>query len=386
MNKLRANLQIPIHVGVWLAILLSPLVFFGNRDGEDIGEYIINGMIPLTLLIVLFYANFFYLVPKHYLGGKKRVYWIGNLIMIVAFALATHIWLESHDKDREPEPVGMMPQMKEPGHKRDRNKPLPDRPEQKPPEMRRPSPDEASKVLFIFRDLFNLCFSAAAATFVVVLMKWRETDEARKKAEAARTEAELKNLRNQINPHFLLNTLNNIYALTAFDTGKAQEAIHELSSMLRHLLYDNQQRYVSLTDEIAFLRNYIDLMKIRLTDNVEVSTDINIPKHCDIRIAPLLFISLVENAFKHGISPVKHSFIHIKITADESGKVECLIENSNHPKDAGDRSGHGIGLQQVEQRLDMSYKGLYEWTKGLSADNSTYTSKITIYDTTVHDN
>lgn len=386
MNRLAANLQIPIHVGVWLAILLSPLLFFGNRDGEDICEYIINGMFPLMLLIILFYTNFFFLVPKHFLGGKKRVYWIGNLTIIVVFSIITHVWLEAHSKDHELEPIGLMPQMREPGAMPAKGEPPPDGPKQKPLDKPRPLPEETNNVFFVFRDVFNLCFSAAAATLVVVLMRWHEADEARKKAEAARTEAELRNLRNQINPHFLLNTLNNIYALTAFDAGKAQKAIHELSSMLRHLLYDNQQQYVNLTDEIAFISNYIDLMKIRLTDNVEVSTDIDIPKHCDIRIAPLLFISLVENAFKHGISPVEHSFIHIKITADENGKVECLIENTNHPKDNGDHSGHGMGLKQVEQRLDMSYKGLYEWEKGLSADNNIYTSKITIYDTTVHDN
>lgn len=392
MNKSRANLQVLLHVAVWLAILLSPLVFFGNEAGGDIGGYIVNGVIPLTLLMVLFYVNYFYLVPRHFLGGSKRIYWIGNIVMIVVFTLCTHAWLELNCKDKGHDDAERMsrreniedvipreaPQREGP---RPGSMPMEDGRKERP----RPLPDGNDKLIFMLRDLFNLCFSAAAATLIVVGMRWKEADEARKKAEAAKTEAELRNLRNQINPHFLLNTLNNIYALIAFDTGKAQAATHELSSLLRHILYDNQNSYVSLNDEIEFMRNYIDLMKIRLTDNVDVDVVINVPEHNDIMIAPLIFISLIENAFKHGISPTKHSFIHISITA-EGDMVTCLIENSNYPKDTTDRSGHGIGLLQVEQRLDISYKGRYEWTKGPSPDNAAYISKITIYDTKVHDN
>lgn len=373
MNKLRANLQVLLHVAVWLAILLSPFFFVGNEDRDDIGGYIINGVIPLTLLIILFYTNYFYLVPRHFLAGRKRGYWIGNIVMIVVFAVATHVWLESHCDDREPEP-GPAPQFVDVQH-----------PEPRPEREPRPIPNDADKLFFMLRDVFNLCFSAGAATFIVVTMRWKETDEACKKAEAAKTEAELRNLRNQINPHFLLNTLNNIYALTAIDTQKAQAAIHELSSLLRHILYDTRSAYIPLDDEITFMRNYIDLMKIRLTDNVEAMVDVDVPERNNIMIAPLIFISLIENAFKHGVSPAKQSFIRISLSAGE-GRVTCLIENSNHPKNASDCSGHGIGLQQVKQRLDISYKGRYEWTKGPSADNSTYTSKIVIYDTEMCDN
>lgn len=392
MNRLGANLQVLLHVAVWGAILMSPLIFVGNEDRDDIGGYIINGVIPLTLLIVLFYANYFYLVPKHYLGGKKRIYWIANIVMIAVFTIATHAWLEFNCKEHQPEPEGWT------APPRDAEPPDIDRmqryvqpeigpapPQRESEKGPRPIPKDTDKLFFMLRDIFNLCFSAGAATFIVVSMRWKEADEARKKAEAAKTEAELKNLRNQINPHFLLNTLNNIYALTAFDTAKAQTAIHELSSLLRHILYDNQNSYVRLNDEVAFMRSYIDLMKIRLNNNVEVTVNIDVSERNDIMIAPLIFISLIENAFKHGVSPTKHSFIRVTIAAD-GGRVMCLIENSNFPKDTNDHSGHGIGLRQVKQRLEISYKGRYEWTKGLSTDGNVYTSKITLYDTEVHDN
>ena len=188
--------------------------------------------------------------------------------------------------------------------------------------------------------------------------------------------AELNNLRSQINPHFLLNTLNNIYALTAIDSERAQSAIEQLSKLLRHMLYDNQSSEVPLKDEVQFLENYINLMKIRLPQTVDVSfvCDMQNP---EIRVAPLVFISLIENAFKHGISPTAPSFIHIVLTQHD--KELCVnIENSNYPKTEDDRSGHGIGLEQVQRRLDLAYYARYEWNQNVSDDGTVYSSIIKI--------
>ncbi len=147
--------------------------------------------------------------------------------------------------------------------------------------------------------------------------------------------------------HFLLNTMNNIYALTAFDTEKAQKAIIDLSKMLRHILYDYQQPYVNLKEEAEFLQNYVELMMIRIPDNVEITRECNIPDSCRILVAPMIFISLLENAFKHGISPGHRNFIHISLEAD-SKRVVFSIQNSNYPRGEAERNRHGIGLKQVE--------------------------------------
>ena len=200
---------------------------------------------------------------------------------------------------------------------------------------------------------------------------------ARKEAERNRSEAELKNLRNQLNPHFLLNTLNNIYALIAFDTDKAQQAVQELSKLLRYVLYDNQQTYVPLGKETAFIRNYIELMRIRLSSNVQMTTQIDILPDSRTLIAPLIFISLIENAFKHGISPTERSFIHIHLAENET-EVICEISNSNHPKNIMDKSGSGIGLEQVNRRLEILYPGQYTWQKGISEDGKEYRSRLSI--------
>ena len=217
---------------------------------------------------------------------------------------------------------------------------------------------------------------SAYARVSKIRFKWATAEQKLRESEAAKTEAELKNLRSQINPHFLLNTLNNIYALTAIDQTKAQEAIQQLSKLLRHMLYDNQEPFVALQDEILFLENYVSLMKIRLSQEVDVTFVKNVRDPYQ-KVAPLLFISLVENAFKHGISPTEHSFVHL--TMMEDGTRLCVtIENSYHPKNKQDRSGHGIGLKQVQRRLELAYPGRYDWQKGVSEDNKTYTSQITI--------
>lgn len=175
----------------------------------------------------------------------------------------------------------------------------------------------------------------------------------------------------------LLNTLNNIYALIAFDSEKAQQAVQELSKLLRYVLYDNQQLFVPLSKEIDFIRNYIELMRIRVSPQVDIQTTFDIKPESQTPIAPLIFISLIENAFKHGISPTEPSFINIAITETEK-EICCTIRNSNYPKTRADKSGSGIGLEQVSKRLELLYPKRYRWQRNLSPDKKEYISALYI--------
>ena len=244
-------------------------------------------------------------------------------------------------------------------------------------EFRPPMGPPPPRWMFLGSHLLIMAFVVGLSTALRISMRWQYTEERLIKAEREKTEAELKNLKNQLNPHFLLNTLNNIYALIVFDHNKAQEAVQELSKMLRHVLYDNQSALVSLEKELDFINNYISLMRIRLPKTVKVSVKLNAGNK-PLHIAPLIFISLIENAFKHGISPTEDSFINISIQGHPEGKIYCEITNSYFPKNETDKSGSGIGLAQVHRRLELSYPNSYEWTKGISADGKTYTSCITI--------
>jgi sensor histidine kinase YesM len=339
MNKHLAGL---CHVALWAFMFLSPLTYW-RGTGIKFVQYLMYCMQPLMMMIV-FYLNYIYLAPKLFVSGKHRYDLLINLVMISTFGITLHYWNEYANQL-----FGI--------HQR--------------------IDDTLNDVTNILRDCLNFAIFAGGSTALALARKWFTADQKLRESEAARAQSELKNLRSQINPHFLLNTLNNIYALTAIDQSRAQDAIQQLSRMLRHLLYDNQEREVSLTDEIQFIENYISLMKIRLSQNVDVTfhRQVALP---GIKVAPLIFISLIENAFKHGVSPVEPSFVHISITATEHD-ITCQIENSNHPKSNNDRSGHGIGLSQVQRRLELAYPKRFIWEKGVNEEGNIYTSTIHIH-------
>ena len=175
------------------------------------------------------------------------------------------------------------------------------------------------------------------------------------------TEAELAWLKNQLNPHFLFNTLNNISSLTQIDADEAQNSIGELSDLLRYALYETQQKEVPLCGEIAFMENYISLMALRCDKNVKITTHFDVPDTART-IAPMLFLSPIENAFKHGVSSGKPSFIDISLT-EENGFLVFSCQNSNHPKDSCDRSGSGIGIENMRKRLELMYTKRYEMSQ-----------------------
>ena len=203
---------------------------------------------------------------------------------------------------------------------------------------------------------------------------WYKAEAARQELEHSRTQAELQNLKSQLNPHFLFNTLNNIYSLIQIDADRAQQAVHDLSRMLRYVLYESSCPTVPLAAEVEFLRDYIELMRIRLPRHVEVG--VSLPEEpSPTPVAPLLFISLIENAFKHGTSNDRPSFIRIDIH-ERGGELVCRIRNSCFPKTASDRSGSGIGLKNLSKRLEMIYPQRHTFEYG--ERGGTYTALLRI--------
>lgn len=346
----KTKIIILIHIAIWLILFFSPLMFMNHGDGITIRHFLSVSMVTMVQMIV-FYLNYFWLTPIYLTGGPKKYYFIINTILIIAFGICMHQWMEHTRMEfRVPPPRSIA------------------------------TAPEARHLVFIMRNVFNLAISAGIATLAQLAMKWQLSENARREAETARADAELKNLKAQINPHFLLNTLNNIYSLTVINKTKAQEAIMELSKLLRYILYDNQSRFVSIHNEVQFLTNYINLMKIRVPDNVDIQFNVDVPKESRVNIAPLIFISLVENAFKHGTSNTNPCFIHINLSVSNE-TVECCIRNSNYPKNSNDRSGHGIGLEQVVKRLQLLYPDKHSFVKSINETGKEYISKITIYDT-----
>ncbi|MBR5726113.1 MAG: histidine kinase [Muribaculaceae bacterium] len=340
-----------LHILCWALLFIVPLFFHGSDEGWTmVRNRYLRGLGATVSYLLVFYVNYLWIVPRFMLRKKDwKMFLLINVLVLVAGLLAVDLWHLIIDN--------FMPELND------------GRP-------RMAGRNFSRLPRYFYGSLVNILFIALAVA-VRMYQRWQHLEEARKEAEAARAEAELSNLRNQLNPHFLLNTLNNIYALIAFDQDKAQTAVGELSKLLRHVLYENQQDYVPLCKEADFMRNYMELMKIRVTDHVKIVDNINVQPNDSTPVAPLIFISLLENAFKHGISPQGSGEINISLS-QSNGDITCEIRNTHYPKRENDKSGSGIGLEQVSRRLELMYPDRYTWEKGLTDDGKEYYSKITI--------
>ena len=170
-------------------------------------------------------------------------------------------------------------------------------------------------------------------------------------------QAEMEYLKYQINPHFFMNTLNNIHAMIDFDPEAAKTSVIELSKMMRYVLYESEKAQASLTQEAHFIANYVSLMRIRYPDSVDVQLNVHHPLPIDAQVPPLLFIVFVENAFKHGVSYDEPSYVYIDLKCDNDRTI-CQVRNSRHPLLRVERGG--VGLENVRKRLDLIFGKDYE--------------------------
>jgi two-component system sensor histidine kinase AlgZ len=167
-----------------------------------------------------------------------------------------------------------------------------------------------------------------------------------------KTQAELMHLKSQVNPHFFFNTLNNLYGLVEKDTAKAQQLILKLSDMMRYSIYEGQNDWVTLADEITYLENYMDLHKMRYHKEITIRFDVAAEDR-SIKIMPLLFIIMVENAFKHGVEKLrKDAFVYIRLKATLK-HIDFEIENNFDAEEQG--GTEGIGLNNLKKRLELVY-------------------------------
>lgn len=313
-----------IHIVAWGILLGSPFFFTGREpDSMNVSNYIRSLVAPISFMYI-FYVNYFYLIDRYLFQKHTWKFFLSNLFLIILAIWGVHLIMEllPPSIDRLPHPH---PKRELPGSFR----------------------------FFLINGLFYLLV-AGLCVAIKMTWSWYQMESARHELEKRRVEAELQNLKSQLNPHFLFNTLNNIYSLIAFCPERAQEAVHGLSRLLRYVLYESSQPSVPLQRELDFIQNYVELMRIRLPENIKLSTDISI-NNPEVPIAPLLFISLIENAFKHGISHCNPSFIYINIQ-QKGQSLCCSIQNSYFPKkNKTDQSGSGIGIPNLKRRLELLY-------------------------------
>ena len=197
------------------------------------------------------------------------------------------------------------------------------------------------------------------STSITAVQKWQHDARQRQELEQQQVSSELSFLKAQINPHFFFNTLNNIYALTLLDGDAARVALHTLSRMMRYVLYDTTAGTTPLSKEIAFLQDYVTLMRLRLTDKVEVTLELPEPV-LEVPVAPMVLLPFVENAFKHGVSATEASYIRIAVRQPSSEVLELEVRNSRFATPVASlEESNGIGLVNTRRRLDLLYPGRY---------------------------
>jgi sensor histidine kinase YesM len=229
-------------------------------------------------------------------------------------------------------------------------------------------PIDYSKVYFL--KLFEVSYITFSSIGFLFLQKWDESLLQKEQLLESLSDAELKFLRSQMSPHFLLNTLNSIYSLALNKSPETYIAISELKALYSHVQkYDSK---VSLKNEIEYLENFIKIQKRRVRDSVQLQVDISLDQ--DYQIEPLLLSSFIENAFKHGVSMKEPSFISVELIVI-NGLLEYTIRNSDHSSKYKD-STSGIGLQNLSRRLDLLYPK--KFTLEGFHEGKSYVSKLKI--------
>jgi len=317
------KLQLFIHITGWGLFFAFPFLMFWKYTNFSMMDGIIHHSETVLPLMAVFYLNYFIFTEKFLFHRKTAKFLLYNILTIIFIGIAVRFLQRSS-----------MP-------------PIPYNPEFRNVSIFQELP-------FILWNALSLFTAAVLAVTIKMTGKWFKTETERQKEQNERTEAELKNLRQQLNPHFLFNTLNNIYALIAISPDKAQKSMLELSKLLRYVLYENNSNFVPLERELNFIHNYVELMRIRLNSDVDMKINIDVTEKNNT-VAPLLFITLIENAFKHGISSSQSSFIDINIYQSTDKQLSCIIKNSYFPKDDSDQSGSGIGLENLRRRLEILY-------------------------------
>ena len=345
-----------LQVAAWLVFLLVPAIsaFAANNSWEDAWRAVQFSSRIMWIPAGIYLVNSFVLIPFGYYSNRRWLFWLGNAVIfgLLAwhyFGVDTSAYMNNIPNER----------------------------------IKR-----YAVTSYYATSVTNILMNAMLAGVALLIHHMYRTKAIKRQLmeeQHKRTEAELEWLKNQLNPHFLFNTLNNISSLIQIDADKAQDSIAQLSDLLRYAMYETRRETVPLQGEVEFMRNYVELMKLRCNDKTVVNCQFPIV-NCQLEIAPLLFISLIENAFKHGVSSSRDSRIDISLaitphpssnTQHPSPNTQHLVftcDNTNFPKDDADRSGSGIGIENTRRRLDLIYKDRYTWEQSL--DDNIYHVRI----------
>lgn len=332
---------------IWLLVFVAPILIFQNND-QVVWSDVLRSWLGVMPFLLLFLVNHFLLIPFLFFRNKKPLYFIAALSLVLAFSFSSY-FSDKISPNPHPKP---MPGMHQPPPPQFENQQLPGRP---------PAQAQRGRNPIAFPPFMNNFFIAVLVigfdTGLRMIFRWSKLEQEKTLLEKENVQNQLAFLRTQVSPHFFMNTLNNIHALIDVDTEEAKDSIIKLSKLMRHLLYESQDETTSLKKEIEFIKSYVNLMRLRFSEKVKINVVVPdlIPEK---EIPPLLFTSVIENAFKHGISYSNASFINIKISTPKNNLQVEVANSKTTQKDEKNESG--IGLENTQKRLDLLYQKNYD--------------------------
>ncbi len=363
-----------VQTVMWLIVLALP---FANEllrvpsEQEFSWVNILRWLIGVITYIPLFLLHNYILIPRYLLKGKVNKYILSILVTMVLFVTfqsrtyekRSNLFISKVEMQQE-ETVSF--------------------PVQSADEPQIAHSKNASKhkarffgikmPIVLNATLLLLMLGANLAIFFV--FRYMNEREKRKALENSRLQDEIRFLKAQINPHFVMNVMNNIHSMIELDPEKAQDMTLELSDLMRYMLYEGDSNAVSLAKEISFISNYVTMVKRRFpADKVQVNFDVPDTFRRDITVPPLLFIAFVENAFKHGVSYNVQSIINIRLE-EKDGKVYFTCVNSIPKTMQVQAAPGGIGLENVKRRLELIYGSGYDLD--INTDNGFYNVNLII--------
>lgn len=363
-----------IHISCWLIFLSLPLLFITDIPGNrgPWWELLLSTRYWLFILVylLLFYGNTYFLIPRLFFRKKVVAYFgILLLLLLLVYYLQPFDRLLAHrDRQEQPRMEHRAPPNFGPPDDGFRGEPPPDERhfrEGPPPGSRHRQTDIVSLFLFVM---------VVALTMAIEISKrWRLTEQRAAQAEAGRANAELSFLKAQINPHFLFNTLNNIYTLALTKNEHTADSIMKLSNIMRYVTDDASEHFVSLESEVDCIRDYIDLQRLRLGRKVQL--DFSVTGDLERkRIAPLIFMTFIENVFKYGISNHEDSPLAIRIFAEE----RTITLYSSNPVFSGrnNKERSGIGISNTRRRLEHLYPNRH--LLNIREEEGLYTVELTL--------
>lgn len=365
--------SVVLHLAGWILFMVFPLFFINSNEGETV--FSVLATLPYLQFcicyIILFYIHTYYIVPYFFIKKRYLSYGLCVVLLLVVVNLIRPFDKlvgqnrgavgRSYLKPTTPPGIGKRPQPGQPMASGEIIPPPPrefnsDRPPEDPRHSMRSAPERGSSyidITSIFIFIIVLAFSMA----IRLVKQWKQTEQRALRAEADKANAELSFLKAQINPHFLYNTLNNIYTLSLMQSEHTSDSIMKLSNIMRYVIDDATHDFVNLESEVSCISNYIDLQKLRV--GAKVRLDFKVEGEIDqYKIAPLILMTFVENLFKYGISKHEETILKIYITVSAK-ELTFFSQNSIFDRKKPLHST-GIGIKNTQQRLDYLYRNKYK--------------------------